>query len=231
MKERPISILLCEDDINFGMLLSDFLQGKGYLVDLAQDGDDGWIRFCQSKYDVCIFDVMMPLKNGYELAKEIRRSGSDIPILFLSARTSKEDILEGYRVGGDDYVTKPCSMEILMYKIESITRRILKKEMDNKRYFQIGQFEYDSVRQYLTLGDQKQHLSSRENDLLLVLAQGANELVERNYILKTVWQKENYFNGRSLSVYINHLRKLLAGDKEVRIASVHGKGYKLVIPD
>ncbi len=231
LKNEKISILLCEDDLNFGMLLNDYLLSKGYNVDLAQDGDDGWVKFSHSKYDLCIFDVMMPLKNGFELAKEIRESGSDVPILFLTARTSKEDILEGYRVGGDDYMTKPCSMEILMYKIESIMRRIYKRDLDNCTNFRLGRFVYNASRQALFDGDVKKHLSSRENELLLLLCQHAGECVERSYILKSIWLTDNYFAGRSLSVYINHVRKLLAPEPSVKVMSVHGKGYKIVIAE
>lgn len=231
MKEERISILLCEDDLNFGMLLSDFLRSSGYDVDLAQDGDDGWVKFTHSKYDLCIFDVMMPLKSGFELTADIRSTGSDVPVIFLSARTSKEDVLEGYKVGGDDYVTKPCSMEILIYKIESIMRRIRKRELEEKTVFRLGKFTFDTTRQTLTDGNESKRLSSRENELLLLLARNANRLVERSYILKTVWLSDTYFSCRSLSVYINHLRKLLAADTDVKIMSVHGKGYKIVVPE
>lgn len=229
LKAEKISILLCEDDLNFGMLLSDFLRSRGYVVDFAQDGDDGWVKFTHSKYDICIFDVMMPLKNGFELTKEIRESGSDVPVLFLSARTSKEDVLEGYRVGGDDYITKPCSMEILIYKIESIMRRIRKRDMECRTRFQLGRLEFDATRQTLHDGDEKIHLSSRENELLLILCQRCDELVERSYILKSIWLNDTYFACRSLSVYINHLRKILAREPNVKIMSVHGKGYKIVV--
>ncbi len=228
LKAEKISILLCEDDLNFGMLLSDFLRSRGYDVDFAQDGDDGWVKFTHSKYDICIFDVMMPLKNGFELAKEIRESGSDVPILFLSARTSKEDVLEGYRVGGDDYITKPCSMEILIYKVESIMRRIRKRDLESRTRFQLGRLEFDATRQTLYDGEAKIHLSSRENELLLILCQRFGELVERSYILKSIWLNDTYFACRSLSVYINHLRKILATEPAVKIMSVHGKGYKIV---
>lgn len=231
MNDKSISILLCEDDLNYGMLLNDFLHSSGYHVDLALDGDSGWVKFTHSKYDICIFDVMMPLKSGFELAADIRSTGSDVPIIFLSARTAKEDILEGYKVGGDDYVTKPCSMEILIYKIESIMRRIRKRELEEKTVFQLGRIQFDTTRQTLTDGNQSKHLSSRENELLLLLARNANRLVERSYILKSVWLNDTYFSGRSLSVYINHLRKLLAAETAVKIMSVHGKGYKIVIPE
>ncbi len=231
LKAEKISILLCEDDLNFGMLLNDYLLSRGYLVDLAQDGDDGWVKFTHSKYDLCIFDVMMPLKSGFELAKEIRESGSDVPILFLTARTSKEDILEGYRVGGDDYMTKPCSMEILIYKIESIMRRIRKRDLENRTQFQLGRLVYDASRQTLHDGEAKIHLSSRENELLLILCQRHGELVERSAILKSIWLNDNYFACRSLSVYINHLRKILAIEPAIRILSVHGKGYKIVLTE
>ncbi len=231
LKSEKISILLCEDDLNFGMLLNDYLLSRGYLVDFAQDGDDGWVKFTHSKYDICIFDVMMPLKNGFELAKEIRETGSDVPIIFLTARTSKEDILEGYRVGADDYITKPCSMEILIYKIESIMRRIHNRNAENRTQFTLGRLTYDASRQTLYDGETKIHLSSRENELLLILCQRDGELADRSTILKSIWLNDNYFACRSLSVYVNHLRKIFAREPAVKIMSVHGKGYKIVVTE
>ena len=231
MKKKQDAILLCEDDVNYGMLLCDYLRQKNYKVDFAPDGEEGWQKFNENHYDFCIFDVMMPVRNGFELAKSIRLTGSQVPILFLTARAAVEDILEGYKSGCDDYVVKPCSMDVLMCKIECILQRFRRQQLSNITIYQLGSFEYNTARQILTLGQESRRLSSRENELLLIFAQNANQLVERSVLLTSVWHNDSYFTSRSLSVYINHLRTLLKGDNTVRLMNVHGKGYKLVIPE
>ncbi len=230
MNKALVSILVCEDDVNYGMLLCEFLQTRGYKVDFAQDGEQGWQYFNQKTYDLCIFDISMPHKDGFTLTREIRATGADTPIIFLSARTSQDDMLEGYRAGADDYITKPCLMEIVIYKIENIIRRIRKIEEEEKTQFQLGNLFFDATHQTLTDGINVIHLSSHEAELLQVLAQNANHLVERSYILKRIWSNDNYFSTRSLSVYINHVRNHLKLDSSVKIMSVHGKGYKLILP-
>ncbi len=225
---RPTSILLCEADVNYGMLFCEFLQNRGYKVDLAHDGTTAWQLFTQNQYDICIFEVRLPQKNGLELTRDIRATESTIPIIFLTERKQPEDILAGYHAGADDYVIKPCLMEIMICKIESIMRRIREKEADAVTIYPLGQFTFDVAHQTLTSGDQTIHLSSRENDVLLMLCKRANRLVERSTILKNIWQNDSYFSTRSLSVYINHLRHHLAAEPKVKIMSVHGKGYKIV---
>ncbi len=228
MKTEKISILLCEPDASFGLLLNEYLTDKGYAVELLDNGEVAWQHFLHGRYDICILETDLPQLNGLELARDIRES-SDIPILFLSSRTTNSDILAGYKAGADDYLCKPCSMEIVLCKIKSIMRRIRKRDEVLQNEFQLGEIHFDANRQTLQTANESRHLSSREADLLQVLALRPNQLVERSYILKTIWKSDSYFCTRSLSVYINHLRKHLQLDPNIRITSIHGKGYKLVI--
>lgn len=227
-KEQEI-ILLCEDDANYGLLLCDYLRRQQYRVDYAQDGEEGWQMFNNNHYDFCIFDVMMPVRNGFELAKAIRLTGSQVPILFLTARSAVEDILEGYRSGADDYVLKPCAMDVLVCKIECILARFRRQQQPATTRYTLGSFVYDSAGQTLTKGSILRNLSSKENDVLALLAQNINRLVEKKLLLTSVWHDDSYFANRSLNVYINHLRTLLKEDDAVRIINEHGKGYKLVV--
>lgn len=218
------NILLVEDDINLSTVLADYLRSKGYVVEQANNGAEAWDLILIKDYDLIISDIMMPKMNGYELLKLIRQKHDRLPILILSAKTDRDDIIRAYELGCDDYVTKPFSMDILICKIEAIMRRSRKYMESNQSEWLLGNLLYDSVRQQL--GDQ--HLSTRENELLKMLCQNLNNLVDRNRILMSIWGEDTYFNARSLSVYINHLRNYLGGDNPMRIMSVHGKGYKLV---
>ena len=218
------NILLVEDDINLSTVLADYLRSKGYVVEQANNGAEAWDLILIKDYDLIISDTMMPKMNGYELLKLIRQKHDRLPILILSAKTDRDDIIRAYELGCDDYVTKPFSMDILICKIEAIMRRSRKYMESNQSEWLLGNLLYDSVRQQL--GDQ--HLSTRENELLKMLCQNLNNLVDRNRILMSIWGEDTYFNARSLSVYINHLRNYLGEDNPMRIMSVHGKGYKLV---
>jgi DNA-binding response OmpR family regulator len=218
------NILLVEDDINLSTVLADYLRSKGYVVEQANNGAEAWDLILIKDYDLIISDIMMPKMNGYELLKLIRQKHDRLPILILSAKTDRDDIIRAYELGCDDYVTKPFSMDILICKIEAIMRRSRKYMESNQSEWLLGNLLYDSVRQQL--GDQ--HLSTRENELLKMLCQNLNNLVDRNRILMSIWGEDTYFNARSLSVYINHLRNYLGEDNPMRIMSVHGKGYKLV---
>ena len=230
MNEQKVKILLCEDDENLGMLLREYLQAKGYDTDLLPDGDAGYKAFMKNTYDVCVFDVMMPKKDGFTLAQEVRAVNTEVPILFLTAKTLKEDILEGFKIGGDDYITKPFSMEELLFRIEAILRRIKGKKLMEKIVFKIGKFVFDSQKQILSIGDKHTKLTTKESELLGLLCANANDILERNYTLKTIWIDDNYFNARSMDVYITKLRKLLKEDESVQIINIHGKGYKLIVP-
>ncbi|MGL4411771.1 MAG: response regulator transcription factor [Bacteroidales bacterium] len=229
--EEKLSVLLCEDDENLGMLLREYLQAKGYIVDLQADGEAGLRAFQKNKYDLCIFDVMMPKKDGFTLAQEIRSTNSEIPIVFLTAKALKEDVLEGFKIGADDYITKPFSMEELIFRIEAIIRRVKGKKMKEVQFYKIGKFTFDTQKQLLTIGEKATKLTTKESELLSLLCIHMNEILERNYALKTIWIDDNYFNARSMDVYITKLRKLLKDDSDIEIINVHGKGYKLIAPE
>ncbi len=230
MTEEKVRILLCEDDENLGMLLREYLQTKGYDVDLQPDGEAGYKAFSRSKYDLCVLDVMMPKKDGFSLAADIRAMNAEVPIIFLTAKSMKEDILQGFKLGADDYLSKPFSMEELLYRIESILRRVKGKKTKDVVVYQIGAFTFDSQKQMLMIDGKSQKLTTKESELLNLLAANANNILERNYALKTIWVDDNYFNARSMDVYITKLRKLLKADPNVAIINIHGKGYKLITP-
>lgn len=231
MNNDKMRILLCEDDENLGMLLLEYLQAKGYDTELCPDGEAGYRAFLKDKFDLCVFDVMMPKKDGFSLAKDIRQSNQEIPIIFLTAKTLKEDILEGFQIGGDDYLTKPFSMEELTLRIEAILRRVSGKKNRNQTFYKIGSFTFDTQKQILTHGEEQTKLTTKESELLTLLCSHANEILQRDFALKTIWIDDNYFNARSMDVYITKLRKHLKGDPDVEIINIHGKGYKLITPD
>lgn len=228
--EEKIKILLCEDDENLGMLLREFLQAKGFNADLFPDGEKGYKAFLKGKYDLCVLDVMMPKKDGFTLAQEIRNVNSEVPIIFLTAKTLKDDVLEGFKIGADDYITKPFSMEELVVRIDAILRRVKGKKEREVTLFRIGKFTFDTQKQVLVSGDSTQKLTTKESELLALLCSHVNDILERNYALKTIWVDDNYFNARSMDVYITKLRKLLKGDPSIEIINIHGKGYKLIAP-
>jgi DNA-binding response OmpR family regulator len=228
--DEKTRILLCEDDENLSMLLREYLQAKGYHTDLAPDGEAGYKAFTKEKYDICVLDVMMPKKDGIELAKDIRNLQSDCPIIFLTAKTMKEDILEGFKAGADDYISKPFSMEELIFRVEAIMRRTKGKKVKEKDTYYLGKYTFDTQRQILSIADSQIKLTTKETELLTLLAANVNEMVERNFALRTIWIDDNYFNARSMDVYITKLRKLLKDDPDVGIINIHGKGYKLIAP-
>jgi DNA-binding response OmpR family regulator len=226
--EKEYKILLTEDDENLGMLLREYLEAKGYETDLVPDGEQGYDAFMNKKYDVCIFDVMMPKKDGFTLAKEIRMVNTDVPIIFLTAKSMKEDIFQGFKIGADDYIAKPFTMEELLFRIEAILRRT-KGGLANQEVFQLGKYKFDTQKQQLIDGDKVVKLTTKESELLKLLCNNANKVLERNFALKTIWVDDNYFNARSMDVYITKLRKHLKDEPSVEIINVHGKGYKLVL--
>lgn len=221
-------ILLAEDDENLGFLLKDYLQAKGYETVLFTDGDHAYKGFITDHYDLCLLDIMMPVKDGITLAREIRQLNSDIPIVFLTAKSMKEDVLKGFRVGGDDYITKPFSMEELLFRIEAILRRTRAGQTEEQDRFKIGNYLFDGNKQKLTLGNQIQKMTTKESELLRLLCNHKNKILERNFALRTIWMDDNYFNARSMDVYITKLRKYLKDDPAVEIINIHGKGYKLI---
>lgn len=223
--------MLCEDDENLGMLLREYLQAKGYSAELYPDGEAGFRAFTKQKFDICILDVMMPKKDGFTLAQEIRQTNTDVPIIFLTAKQLKEDILEGFKIGADDYITKPFSMEELVFRVEAILRRVRGKKNKESSVYRVGNFIFDTQKQLLSIGEKQTKLTTKENELLALLCGHANEILQRDYALKTIWIDDNYFNARSMDVYITKLRKHLKDDPQIEIINIHGKGYKLIIPE
>ena len=229
--EEKGRIFLCEDDENLGMLLREYLQVKEYAVDLFPDGEAGARNFSKEKYDLCILDVMMPKKDGFTLAREIRSVNSEIPIIFLTAKTMKEDVLEGFKLGADDYIQKPFSMEELLMRVEAVLRRVSTKKPAKENFYVIGKFTFDPQKQLLTgAKDDPLKLTTKESDLLNLLCENVNQVLERNYALKKIWGVVDYFNARSMDVYITKLRKLLKDEPDIEIMNIHGKGYKLIAP-
>ena len=226
-----VRILLCEDDESLGMLLREYLEAKGYHTTLCQDGEDGFNTFVQGNFNLCILDVMMPRMDGFTLAEKIRELHYDMPFMFLTAKNLKDDVRTGFELGADDYITKPFSMEEVVFRIEAILRRVRGKKSKEQAVRQIGKFTFDTQKQLLILGDKQEKLTTKEAELLTLLSNRQNELLQRDYALKTIWIDDNYFNARSMDVYITKLRKHLKGDRNVEILNVHGKGYKLVIAE
>ena len=229
--DNKLKILLCEDDENLGMLLREYLQAKGYVAELCADGEAGFKAFLKTKFDICVLDVMMPKKDGFTLAQEIRAANTDVPIIFLTAKTLKEDILEGFKLGADDYITKPFSMEEFVFRIEAILRRTKGKKSRESTIYHLGEFTFDTQKQLLQIGEKQTKLTTKENELLALLCSHSNEILQRDFALKTIWIDDNYFNARSMDVYITKLRKHLKDDPQIEIINIHGKGYKLITPE
>jgi DNA-binding response OmpR family regulator len=223
------SILLAEDDENLGLLLHSFLEAKGYQVQLARNGQHAYEKFTENKFDFCIFDVMMPVMDGFALAKEIRLTDPAIPILFLTAKSMKEDKLEGFGVGADDYMTKPFTMEELLARVEAILRRTGATNNQDDEKFQIGTLQYDPHSRILKLKNEEVKLTTKEGQLLHLLCKNRSDVLDRQAALRLIWGDDNYFNGRSMDVYIAKLRKLLKEDERIEILNIHGKGFKLIV--
>lgn len=229
--EASKRILLVEDDPNFGTVLRDYLAMSGFDAVLARNGMEGYEKFRKENFDLCILDVMMPYKDGFTLAKEIREKNEKVPIIFLTARTMREDILKGYKVGADDYLHKPFDSEILLMKIRSmLNRKATEIQEESKKFeFQIGEFFLNSKLRFLKYKDEEPFkLSPKENDLLRLLALHENDLMARDYALNRIWKDDNYFTSRSMDVYIAKLRKYLKRDPNVEIVNIHGEGFRLV---
>ncbi|MCB0758416.1 MAG: response regulator transcription factor [Flavobacteriales bacterium] len=231
--ERKAKLLLCEDDPNLGTLLAQYLRAKNYDVELRKDGAEGLMAYEKGQFDLLLLDIMMPLKDGFTLAREIRRTDRETPIIFLSAKNMRQDTLTGFECGADDYLTKPFSMEELLLRIDAVLRRSwgAAPQEERRTSFTLGRFTFDARKQVLTGPKGERNLTTKENDLLHLLSENANSVLERSTALRTVWGDDNYFNGRSMDVYIAKLRKYLAEDPEVEVANVHGKGFRLVVPE
>ena len=230
MISKSKQILLVEDDVNFGTVLRDYLQLNGYKVVLARNGLEGFEKFKKNEFDTCILDVMMPYKDGFTLAKEIRSNNKSIPIVFLTAKSMKEDVLKGYKIGADDYLTKPFDAEILLKKLEVLIQRTEKSVQKSKPKSRIviGDFIFNPRLRTLTYKkDTPTNLSPKENQLLLMLVETQNDLLSRNKALEEIWNDDNYFTSRSMDVYVTKIRKYLKKDPSISIENIHGKGFKL----
>ncbi len=226
------SILLVEDDPNFGRILKDYLTINNYDVSLAVNGIEGFEKFNRSEFDLCILDIMMPYKDGFTLAKEIREKNDEVPIFFLTAKHLKEDVLKGFKIGGDDYMTKPFDSEVLLAKIKATLNRNKKSfTPDNDIFeFDFSDFNFNSKLRILTYkGGKDIKLSPKESQLLRLLVLHINDLLPRETALNKIWRDDNYFTSRSMDVYIAKLRKYLVRDKKVQILNIHGEGFRLVI--
>jgi DNA-binding response OmpR family regulator len=225
-----IKILLAEDDTNLGFVISDQLKEEGYHVTLTLDGVDALQRFNQDQFHICIFDVMMPKKDGFTLAKDIRKVNTEIPILFLTAKSMTEDKIEGFKIGGDDYLTKPFSFEELNLRIKSLLKRININESEEvEKVFKIGNYVFDTENYAIQNPTFSKTLTKKEAQILTILCKHKNQVVSREIVMNGVWGIEDYFIGRSLDVFITKLRKYLSEDKNIQILNIHGIGFKLEV--
>jgi DNA-binding response OmpR family regulator len=223
-------VLLAEDDKNLGTILQSYLIAKGYPTDLCINGEEAFSKFQQNKYSICILDVMMPIKDGFTLAKDIRKIDKIIPILFLTAKTLQEDKLKGFEIGADDYISKPFSMEELLLRMKAILRRVGETSSTTKtNIFSIGKSIFDYNRQLLKTDGVDQKLTSKEAELLKLLCEKINEVLDRSEALNKIWFDDSYFNARSMDVYITKLRKYLKVDSNIELLNVHGIGFKLIV--
>lgn len=228
---NKINILLAEDDINLGSILKEFLEVKGNRVYLALNGEEGTELFEANRdnIDLVILDVMMPKKDGFTLAREIKEKEKNLPIIFLTARSMQHDVIEGLTIGADDYITKPFSTEELFLRINAIMRRVMNNnERKDSGVFQIGNIIYDYDKSIIVFNGQEQKLTTRENELMFLLCKKQNDILERSFVLEKLWGEDNYFNARSMDVYIAKLRNHLKNDPGVEIKTIHGTGYKLL---
>ena len=225
-------VLLCEDDTNLGMVLKNYLELNDYDVILERDGRLGLAAFQREKFDICLLDVMMPNMDGFTVAEEIRDINPDVPLFFLSAKTLKEDIIQGYKLGADDYITKPFDSEVLLHKIKAILKRNEEIHRDEvNAEFDLGTYHFNPRLRELTVNGKVQTLSPKENELLRMLAEYKNDLLPREAALKKIWGSDTYFNGRSMDVYIAKLRKYLKEDSKLEIVNIHGNGFRLVVTE
>lgn len=225
-----VSILLVEDDPNLGLVLQEYLQIKaGYRVTLCKDGEEGLKAFFQDQFDLCIFDVMMPKKDGFSLGREVRAVNEHIPIIYATAKGMMEDKVEGFQIGADDYITKPFRIEELLLRIQAILKRVHQGEqVVEERVFILGKFKFDFVSQTLAHNDTSTKISGKEAELLRLLCLRKNQLLTREEALLKIWNDDSYFNGRSMDVYLSKIRKYLKADESIEIINVHGKGFKLI---
>jgi DNA-binding response OmpR family regulator len=223
-------VLLLEDDTNLGLVLQEHLQMNGFSVMLCANGEEGIAAFAKEEFDLCLVDIMMPKKDGFTFAREVRSQNQQVPLIFLTAKAMKEDKITGFRIGCDDYLTKPFSIEELLLRIEAVLRRSSPPTAAGGQVqFQIGSYLFDYQRQLLRRKEEDIKLTPTESELLRLLCSNLNRTLDRDKALREIWGNENYFTGRSMDVFISKLRKYLKDDSAVEIVSVHGKGYKLIV--
>lgn len=223
-------ILLVEDDRNLGMILKAFLDSKNYFTALCKNGEEAWNEFLANDFDLCITDIMMPIMDGFALAKRIKETHPMLPVLFLTAKKEQDDILEGFSIGAEDYITKPFSMDELLARVKVWQRWSSYAQVQAQpSVFRLGDFNFDAPRHLLTKGDDQHKLTSKESDLLLLLCENMGNTLERTKALQQIWGEESYLNARSMDVYITKLRKYFKDDPTVDIQNVHGVGFKLVV--
>ena len=227
MEEKKIRILLVEDDLNFGRILKDYLSLNSFEVVHMKDGVDGWNTFRNHHFDLCVLDIMMPKRDGYELATQIRKENKTIPIFFLTSKGRKDDMLNGYETGADDYIVKPVDADILMHKIKAILKRTSDGvvQQNHQNEFRLGMYNFNVGSRSLAVNGEKQILSPKETELLYLFCVNMNQLVKREDILRSIWKEVNYFTGRSMDVYVAKLRKYLQRDEQVSIVNLHKSGY------
>lgn len=231
MSNEKIKILLAEDDLNLGILLVDYLETEGFEVKLCKDGEFALKTFENNQYDLCLFDVMMPKMDGFSLAKTIRAKNKEIPILFITAKSLKEDKLKGYGLGADDYITKPFDEEELLWKIKAVVRRMSKNETETKSdIISIGKYSFDAKNQALTIGGNSKRITEKESDILKYLCDHPNQVMRREAMLEALWGENDYFLGRSLDVFITKIRKYLKEDSSLSIENVFGVGFIFNVP-
>jgi DNA-binding response OmpR family regulator len=228
MNNKNIKIFLVEDDLSFGSVLKSYLEINDYFVEWVDDGKYALDHFRKGVFNICILDIMLPHVDGFTIANEIRKINNEVPIIFLTAKKLKEDVLKGYGAGGDDYVTKPFDTDILLAKIKAILSR-RDFQSATKDIFNIGKFIFNARLRTLTIGDDEKKLSPKEAQLLELLAVNPNELISREMALKKIWGSDDYFTARSMDVYITKLRKFLSEDPELNIKNIHGAGFQLIV--
>ena len=226
--KKDIKVLLVEDDSNLGSITSDYLKAKGFNYTWEINGELGYREFVKNQYDIVILDVMMPIKDGFSTAKDIRGIDKKVPIIFLTAKSMKEDTLKGFEIGADDYITKPFNMEELTARISAILKRVSSDTESHFDDIKIGKLTFNPKMQILSKDDFSVNLTTKESDLLILLYKNKNDILERDHALKAIWGDDNYFNGRSMDVYIAKLRKYLKHDEQIQIINVHGRGFKLL---
>ncbi len=228
------NILLVEDDENLGFVTQDNLEMEGFNVTWAKDGEAGFEAYCKGEFDLCIFDVMLPKKDGFQLAREVKAVNDNMPMIFLTAKSLDPDKVEGFKIGADDYITKPFNMELLTLRVQALLKRYFaaqSNDLENKDSFEIGNYTFNYKNQELIIEDDNKHLTKKEAEMLRLLCLNKNQLLTRELALKVIWGENDYFKGRSMDVFITKLRKYLKADERIEIINVHGTGFKLQVAE